>query len=577
MKTLKISVIIVFFLFDSLLMADEWTIVGQLNLGRRENFQSVLLPDSQSVLITGGLSLGSTEPTSSCEIFDFETGQAVFTDSLPVPLYQHYLIELDLAGDKEYLTIGGMASGPRPPTRRCFRYSSTTNTWQETGQLNSPHYSHAAIAFQDTDSTTKVLVVGGFSAGGSRKICEIYDPQTEIWELTNELNEGRTEHTLVYFPSHQKILVVGDDNSNTAELFDIPSRTWTLTTPIPVPCPQYENGASQLIIENGQEKGLIMAGTSGGNHWLTTCLIFDPIAETWIETDSLSRGGVAMPSAKLPNGDIIVSGGYRTDTTLLSPVTEIYNVEQGEWQRVADMNYPRSHHNLVTLADGRVAAIGSFGTTGSYTVELYSWNDSPEIQLIQGQNTGLVGDTLEFVIQVSDPNQDSVSIRIDWADGDTTDWQEYDVSGTEFCFSKVFAEAGEYKIKVQAKDIWSEQGIHNSLSNWQKLLRVVINPVGVGIDEKIPLTFNLFQNYPNPFNSSTCISYQIPQDCQVRLSIFNLLGQEVDVLVNEFQRANEYVVNWQPKNLPSGIYIYQLSIESENFKRTLKKKLIMME
>ncbi|HQE94284.1 MAG TPA: T9SS type A sorting domain-containing protein [Candidatus Marinimicrobia bacterium] len=105
---------------------------------------------------------------------------------------------------------------------------------------------------------------------------------------------------------------------------------------------------------------------------------------------------------------------------------------------------------------------------------------------------------------------------------------------------------------------------------------MAINPVGIE-NEQIPLTFNLFQNYPNPFNSSTCISYQIPQDCQVRLSIFNLLGQEVDVLVNEFQRANEYVVNWQPKNLPSGIYIYQLSIESENFKRTLKKKLIMME
>ena len=93
----------------------------------------------------------------------------------------------------------------------------------------------------------------------------------------------------------------------------------------------------------------------------------------------------------------------------------------------------------------------------------------------------------------------------------------------------------------------------------------------------IPASINLFQNYPNPFNSSTCLSYQIPQDCQVRLSVFNLLGQEVDVLVNEFQRANEYVVKWQPKNLCSGIYIYQLFIESEDFKRTLKKKLIMME
>jgi len=173
-----------------------------------------------------------------------------------------------------------------------------------------------------------------------------------------------------------------------------------------------------------------------------------------------------MPSAKLPNGDIIVSGGYRMNTeSLTSPITEIYNVKQGEWQRVADMNCARSHHNLVTLADGRVAAIGGWTLDGAVNVELYSWNDPPEIQLIQGQSSGLAGDTLEFVIQVNDPNEDSVSMRIDWADGDTTDWQKYDVSGAKFCFSKVFAEAGEYKIKVQAKDIWSERGIHNSLGN----------------------------------------------------------------------------------------------------------------
>lgn len=62
------------------------------------------MPDGQSVLITGGLVSGTLEPTSSCEIFDFETNQAVFTDSLPVPLSGHCLIELDLDEAKEYLT-----------------------------------------------------------------------------------------------------------------------------------------------------------------------------------------------------------------------------------------------------------------------------------------------------------------------------------------------------------------------------------------------------------------------------------------------------------------------------------------
>jgi hypothetical protein len=288
MRTQKFCLIIVFCLFfSSLALADEWTIVGQLNVGRDQGYQSVLLPDGQSVLITGGLVSGTLEPTSSCEIFDFETGQAIFTNSLPMPLYEHRLIKLDLT-DEQYLTVGGITIPPNNPGR-CFCYSSQTNTWVETGELNYPRCDHTAIAFQDTDKTIKVLVAGGCTSG-SRKICEIYDPKTETWEITDELNEGRIDHTLVYFPSHQKILTVGDDNSATAELFDIPTRQWTFTTPLPISANQYRANQGQLIIENDQEKGLIMGGYSEDDY-LTSCWIFDPITETWTETGSLTRGG----------------------------------------------------------------------------------------------------------------------------------------------------------------------------------------------------------------------------------------------------------------------------------------------
>jgi len=106
MKTQKFCLIILFCLFfSSLALADEWTIVGQLNVGRDQGCQSVLLPGGQSVLITGGLPTGSIEPTASCEIFDFETNQSIFINSLPTPVSGHCLIELDLDEAKEYLTI----------------------------------------------------------------------------------------------------------------------------------------------------------------------------------------------------------------------------------------------------------------------------------------------------------------------------------------------------------------------------------------------------------------------------------------------------------------------------------------
>ncbi|HCY75478.1 MAG TPA: hypothetical protein DHV28_06115 [Ignavibacteriales bacterium] len=66
------------------------------------------------------------------------------------------------------------------------------------------------------------------------------------------------------------------------------------------------------------------------------------------------------------------------------------------------------------------------------------------------------------------------------------------------------------------------------------------------------------QNYPNPFNPATTISYNIPELSDVDLRIYDILGNEIAVLVNEEKPAGKYEVNWNASNLPSGIYVYQL-------------------
>ena len=85
--------------------------------------------------------------------------------------------------------------------------------------------------------------------------------------------------------------------------------------------------------------------------------------------------------------------------------------------------------------------------------------------------------------------------------------------------------------------------------------------------------FMLFQNYPNPFNAKTTIHYTLKEDVKVHLKVFNLMGQEVRVLVNEIQPAGYYTVTWNGKDkygepLPSGIYIY--NIDAGKFYKTLK-------
>jgi hypothetical protein len=81
-------------------------------------------------------------------------------------------------------------------------------------------------------------------------------------------------------------------------------------------------------------------------------------------------------------------------------------------------------------------------------------------------------------------------------------------------------------------------------------------------ESEIPKTFNLYANYPNPFNPSTSIAYDLPQDCNVTLKIFNMLGQEVTTLVNTRQTAGHYVTTFDAKRLASGIYLFRLNAGS---------------
>ncbi|MGB2867922.1 MAG: T9SS type A sorting domain-containing protein, partial [Bacteroidota bacterium] len=73
-----------------------------------------------------------------------------------------------------------------------------------------------------------------------------------------------------------------------------------------------------------------------------------------------------------------------------------------------------------------------------------------------------------------------------------------------------------------------------------------------------PNVFTLSQNYPNPFNPSTRIEYTITQDGPVALRVFNVVGQEVRTLVNDYQSAGHHVAQFNASALPSGIYFYRL-------------------
>jgi len=84
-----------------------------------------------------------------------------------------------------------------------------------------------------------------------------------------------------------------------------------------------------------------------------------------------------------------------------------------------------------------------------------------------------------------------------------------------------------------------------------------------------PRTFVLEQNYPNPFNPETNISYHLPNPGQVRLSVYNLLGVEVAVLVDEYQVAGNYKVRFNASSLQSGVYLYKIKMANQTLTRKM--------
>ena len=82
-----------------------------------------------------------------------------------------------------------------------------------------------------------------------------------------------------------------------------------------------------------------------------------------------------------------------------------------------------------------------------------------------------------------------------------------------------------------------------------------------GIDEAnsgMIHSYHLYQNYPNPFNPSTRIDYQLPASALVIVKVFDILGKEIETLVDEHQNAGNHSVLFNASNLPSGVYLYKI-------------------
>jgi hypothetical protein len=134
--------------------------------------------------------------------------------------------------------------------------------------------------------------------------------------------------------------------------------------------------------------------------------------------------------------------------------------------------------------------------------------------------------------------------------------------------------SGNYEVVVDRLGYVSAQQIATVTNGNLENINFALIRVGIHtISNVIPDKFNLYQNYPNPFNPVTNIKFDIPKSSFVTLKVYNVLGKESALLLNESKSAGSYEIDFDASSLTSGVYFYR--IETESFTET--KRMVILK
>jgi hypothetical protein len=285
----------------------------------------------------------------------------------------------------------------------------------------------------------------------------------------------------------------------------------------------------------------------------------------WITTDYLNQGGEAVD---ISDNDIIVGyvdpGGFNYQAFIKKP----------EWP---DIVFLKSY------------LIDSLGITG-----ISNWY-FPFLNSISGDGLTIGGTAyppsdgpIAFIVKLTDPVPVELTsfsgickdneIILEWFTSSELNNQGFFIERkTE---SSNWIQIGFVQGNNTTTEVKSYHFIDNSLSSGKYYYRLkqvdfdgtfeYSNVIEININ--ILSEFTLNQNYPNPFNPFTKISFSVPHNSEVKLMVFNSLGEKVTELVNEFKPAGNYEIDFNATELPSGVYLYRL--EAAGFSAIKKMSLI---
>ncbi len=369
----------------------SWSSTGNLNAERGSHTATLL--QNGKVLVVGGY--GTCSPNGcpalkSAELYDPATGTWTPTGNLNTARLAH---TATLLANGMVLVAGGELNSFNL-LNSAELYDPTAGTWSSAGNLNTARSGHTATLLPNG----KVLVAGSFNnCLGLRclnlKSAELYDPATNTWSNTGNLNTGRGGHEAIMLPNNQ-VLVAGGFSIpdcpdhcyilNSAELYDPSTGAWTGTGDL-----NTGRGAhTATLLANGK---VLVAGGLDGIYITGSAELYDPSTGAWSNTGSLAAARFIHTATLLLSGKVLVVGGANTN---LSPggSVELYDPVTGRWTITSYLNTDRTGHSATLLPNGNALAAGGFGGTGNLNkAELYDPGADP--------NSNIFNDAKFFVQQ----------------------------------------------------------------------------------------------------------------------------------------------------------------------------------
>jgi hypothetical protein len=220
--------------------------------------------------------------------------------------------------------------------------------------MNTERAAHTATLLLDG----KVLIAGGFREEGTSELAiasaEIFDPATNSFTPTGDMNEPRDGHTATLLPNGQ-VLIVGGWNqsgrSSTAELYDPKTGTFEFTGSMMA----LRQGFTATLLKNGQV--LIAGGDFARNSPQLTAELYDPAARKFSPTGNLNNGRMAHTATLLRDGSVLLVGGSSGNDKVLSSA-ELYHSDPGEFTPIRNSNLKRYKHAAVLMQNGNVLILG---------------------------------------------------------------------------------------------------------------------------------------------------------------------------------------------------------------------------